>query len=768
MKTLAAALTSRSFSLGGLADFLETADRKHSTEEHGGPLTTKYIDYAVQDVRVTWQCYVALLGELNAHDLSQTRASQVLSEASLGKACLREMAVAPWREVQLNVPDSLIGLIMSTYYGGRSEVHLRRVVRQVLYCDFLSMYPTVCTLMQLWRFVIARGVKWKDTTKTVAGFLDQVALPDLQKLDIWTRLRTIVQVRADDGILPVRASYADEPQATIGLNHLKSKSRLWFTLADCIASKLLTGRTPKIVRAITFQPMRPQDGLKPIQIAGSREYAIDPYRDDFYRTLIDMRSDVKAKLKRAGAAEKHKLETEQQSLKIMANATSYGIFVELIVEKLEEQEKRLCHGPSSKAFEVATDKGEQPGRYFHPLLATLITGAARLLLAISEMLARQNGLDWALCDTDSMALAKPEDMSEAEFFKQAQCVCDWFAPLNPYRIKGPLFKIEDANYGLSDKARNLKLEPLYCFAVSAKRYALFNIGAKGRPIIRKATAHGLGHLRAPYDIENVPPSIPSPSASLGEIGVERWQYDLWYQIIASALAGRPDQVDLSYHPSLDRPAASRYGATTPELLRWFATYNHERPYRDQVKPFNFLISFQASTSPHSDPRPKPIAPYDSNSSKAARKCFCRETGLPVPASQLQNYRQALRQYHLHPESKFENGEPFDIGPTRRRHVEVTAVRHIGKEANKWEEQFHLGFDEDEQMDYGTPPAGVCGLDAVLRKTGIGQRRLANESGLARETIAKMCRGEQVRKTTAAQVWNAVSRLSNQQTEPQEE
>src|ERR1700686_3370080 len=28
----------------------------------------------------------------------------------------------------------------------------------------LSMYPTVCTLMGLWRFVIAGGMSWKDTT----------------------------------------------------------------------------------------------------------------------------------------------------------------------------------------------------------------------------------------------------------------------------------------------------------------------------------------------------------------------------------------------------------------------------------------------------------------------------------------------------------------------------------------------------------------------------------------------------------------------------
>jgi hypothetical protein len=37
----------------------------------------------------------------------------------------------------------------------KTEVRWRQLIRQVLYCDFLSMYPTLCTFMSLWRFVIA-------------------------------------------------------------------------------------------------------------------------------------------------------------------------------------------------------------------------------------------------------------------------------------------------------------------------------------------------------------------------------------------------------------------------------------------------------------------------------------------------------------------------------------------------------------------------------------------------------------------------------------
>jgi hypothetical protein len=56
VKTIAAALLSRSFSLGELAKFLQTPCQKQSPDEHGGPLTVEYIDYAMQDAQVTWEC----------------------------------------------------------------------------------------------------------------------------------------------------------------------------------------------------------------------------------------------------------------------------------------------------------------------------------------------------------------------------------------------------------------------------------------------------------------------------------------------------------------------------------------------------------------------------------------------------------------------------------------------------------------------------------------------------------------------------------------
>lgn len=608
-----------------------------------------------------------------------------------------------------------MGIIMSTYYGGRSEVRSRRIMMQVLYCDFLSMYPTVCTLMGLWRFVIAEAMTWNDATAETIEFLERTSLSELQKPNVWKALTTLVKVRPDRDIFPVRAKYCAESQ-TIGLNFISSEKSLWYTLANAIASKLLTGRPPKIERAIAFVPGNPQGGLQSICIAGKPDFKIDPTGDDFYKRLIDLRSMVKVRMRAAEGQEKEELDAEQQALKILANSTSYGIFVEMNVGDLDKNERRECYGPSGIGFSVETDKNEEPGRYFHPLLATLITGAARLMLSISETLAEQAGIDWAFCDTDSMALSRPDDMDMPTFFSTAQAVCDWFKPLNPYEKKGALFKIEDANFGIAPDQQGDELVPLYCLCISSKRYVLFNLTESGEPIIRKASAHGLGHLLPPYRLDNVPTSIPAPKIPLSEIGVDRWQYDLWHQIIHAELAGHLDQVDLSYHAALEKPAASRYGATTPELLRWFKTYNLNRSYPDHVKPLNFLISFQARprlalpTAEESavikrGRRPKrhqvkPIAPFDKDVGKASPNVFDRKKGGMVPSSDLKTCREVLAQYHLSPESKFLNGDFADRGWTKRRHVQVTDVVHIGKEANKWEEQFFMGFDEEAQIEYG--------------------------------------------------------------------
>ena len=40
------------------------------------------------------------------------------------------------------------------------------------------------------------------------------------------------------------------------------------TLADCIASVLHTGKAPRVLRALRFEPIGVQEGLRPIDVGG--------------------------------------------------------------------------------------------------------------------------------------------------------------------------------------------------------------------------------------------------------------------------------------------------------------------------------------------------------------------------------------------------------------------------------------------------------------------------------------------------------------------
>ena len=374
------------------------------------------------------------------------------------------------------------------------------------------------------------------------------------------------------------------------------------------------------------------------------------------------------------------------------------------------------------------------------------------MLGIAERLCVDKGLDWAFCDTDSMAIAKPDGMGQAEFLECAQSICEWFSSLNPYEKKGSIFKIEDANYQIAGDSVGSNLEPLFCYCISSKRYVLFNVGPSGEVIIRKASAHGLGHYLAPYEADDAPQSIPAPSVALDKIGVDRWHYDLWHEIIRAALDGHPDQVDLSYHSGLSKPAVSRYGATTPKLLGWFKQLNSGREYGDQVKPFNFLIALQSRqklTETDGEPwtpqrgRPRkpspirPVAPFSRNISEAAETAFDRETDKRVEPDSLITYAEALAQYHLRPEAKFLNGDFFDRGRTERRHVIAVQILHIGKEANKWEEQYFLGPDDEAEIEYGAAEnERFMGAKIQALCEEMGERAAAERIGISRTALRR--------------------------------
>jgi hypothetical protein len=112
----------------------------------------------------------------------------------------------------------------------------------------------------------------------------------------------------------------------------------------------------------------------------------------------------------------------------------------------------------------------------------------------------------------------------------------------------------------------------------------------------------------------------------------------------------------------------------------------------------------------------------------------------VRLKQLKTYREALAQYHLHPEAKFLDANYLDRGPTKRRHIQAMAINLIGKEADQLEEQVYLGVDPEAEIDYGLVRPDED-LWARVRQAikAHGLRAVSRAAGVSRERVSAMTR-----------------------------
>ena len=242
LRSFTFALTNESHSLESACKLFKAETGKVHPEEHG-KITPEYIDYNRNDVEATYSLFVRLSKEFEKYNLDEMP-TKLYSPASIGKAYFRAMGIKPFNEKNPEFPKEFLGNLMVGYYGGRSEVRVRKTPMEVALIDFLSMYPTMCIIQNLWQFVIADKVDWVDDTENVRKFVDGTTIHDLSNPDTWKKLTVLVQVQPDEDILPVRSKYGDKLTFNIGLNYLTSKDTCWYVLSDVLASKLLTGKTP--------------------------------------------------------------------------------------------------------------------------------------------------------------------------------------------------------------------------------------------------------------------------------------------------------------------------------------------------------------------------------------------------------------------------------------------------------------------------------------------------------------------------------------------
>jgi len=760
LRTLAFALTDRGYSLESACKAFGVKHGKQATSCHG-IVTTGYIDYNRRDVLATAELAAKLIAEYDRHpiDLQETKA---YSPASIGKAYLRAMGIKPIRERQPDFPAKYLGYAQSAFFGGRTSAHIRKVPVPVVYTDFLSMYPTVNNLMGLWRFVTAREIRVVEHCREeIQDFLNRLTAKDLFNPETWKHLTAFVRLIPDGDILPSRAKYSTETNDwQVAVNHVHAEGdnqALWYSLPDVVASVLLTGRVPKIVDAFRIEPVEEVEGLKPVKLRGA--VGVDPREEDFFKIVIEQRKSLASRADLSGE-DRARLD---KTLKVLANATSYGINAEMNRQEADAKVEVICHGIDEDPYTCRVSHPEVPGEYCFPPLASLITGAARLMLALLEHSVTQRGGTYAMEDTDSMAIVATEhggpvacpggsnltkDASaaiNALSWNTVQEIVDQFAALNPYGrsvVPGSILKIEDDNFD----PRTGKQRQIFCVAISAKRYARFLWDQSDNPVLlRKGennkvdgwSEHGLGYLLNPTD----------PDSDDRE-----WTAQAWLNTIRKS-AGLSTQS----LPFENLPAVGRLSASSPAVMKALGDFNHGKHYRDQIKPFNFLLTCYINPLGHpvgTDPeRFHLIAPYQSDSRRWLKvKWIDQYTGQQYrittaghhgsrQAARVKTYGEVLREYEFHPESKCADadGEPCrrqTVGLLQRRHIRVEMVRYIGKESNLLDDvqtglvhasqnvyTEYVDPRRDEWQTVILPALNDMTVSMLIEKTGMSRRAL---------------------------------------------
>jgi hypothetical protein len=767
--TVGSAMLGGRHRLADLATLLQTPTRKASVAQHGGKLTHDYIHYAIADTQVTWECYTALASRYAGYRLD-TPLHKIYSEASIGKAHLRQMRLRPWRDLNPDAPHWLIATIMETYYGGRTETRIRRMPMPGVHTDVRAEYPTVFVLQRLWPFLTGQRFRWSEESPAVIrAQLTSLTVNALLDPQFWPQLTRLVLVAPDGDLLPTRSRQPGSAVANLAIARRVDGPAQWFTYADVIASWLHTGRIPHIRRVLRFTPGPTQPGLRPIEIAGRGEFRVDPSTDDLIQRCVELRETIRAEqhdATQAGDTERAAaLDAQQQAAKIVANTIAYGGPIEINTTEHRRGQPVTVYLPDGTSYQSTSTRTEEPGSFFNPLVATLVAGAGRLLLALIMRLVADRGGHYVFCDTDSLFIVAtkhgglvpcPGGGCRLDDGKPAITELTWqdvdeivaqLRPLNPFH--GPLagrsiLKVEDINYDPDTG----KQRQIYTLSIASKRYALFGYDNHGRPRLLgepgtyKRSEHGLGHL--------LNPTSPDPDTPQDRF------YDRWWEQILHDEFGIP----LDPPDWFDRPAIGRLAITSRHEERTFRAYNADQPYDQQTRPFNFgVMCFPKPGQPAcgalvaplvTDPRQWQHLTWQQRGDPTQPPVTIRtgDQQFPIHGTVVvQSYYDVYSDYREHPETKAATptGDPVLPGtrgllapPT----ITATGVDRIGKEANRLTDDDLVDGDDDQPVHYATGTCRGCNAPVAGKREWCSdacRKRAARRSRVATSTAPKPAR-----------------------------
>ncbi len=753
LHTLAFALTDKSHSLESAIEAFGSRVKKQK-HDPTGKISAPEINYARQDVRATLGLLNALKHEYELHPI-RLPPYKAYSPASIGKAYLRAMGIEePFTKFK-NIRPRLHGIAMSAYFGGRAECRIRRWPVPVVPVDLTSEYPSVDALLGLWNILTAQRLDIVDATKEVRKILKSVTLEQLFQPSFWKKLNFYALVIPDWEVVPVRAVYGTSGgTCNIGLNELQWKQKLWLAGPDLL-SAVLNGHIPKVFKAFRIVPRGKQRGLRPIKLRG--EILVDPRKEDFFTRVIEYRKQ-----------NKHNFHLEY-FLKILANSTSYGTYLELNPVKVERDKRPKIAVYSGELVkkQLAPDTIEQPGRFYFPLLGALITSGGRLLLAMIERCVRDAGGTYLCCDTDALTVVAskkggivqlPDGASiRALSWVEVDRIARRFDSLSPYnrKIVPHLLRLTDENQNKNGIQRQL-----YGFSIAAKRYALYTTKCGNNYCdhsncvkIVDPKAHGLIFF-APSDER--------------EKGLPKWWWELWRFLLSLEFRQIKDpefKVLMIGGKAVDAHTARAINGqprwiSLPAMLKMrISTPHFMEQMKGKVSPFGFVLHPRT----RENAKLTLLTAFSRNRALWAKSlCVNTRDGTfhrldEISRPDVITLGDVLCGYIQHPEIKSlgPDGEKCTAetrGLLKRIPIRGGLHHPIGKEISRFEQgqDDFIENVEDSVIRYdGGRVAANESLKAEIKKLGL--RKTTKETGLDRKTIRGVLSGQKVKVSTLAKV-----------------
>jgi hypothetical protein len=508
--------------------------------------------------------------------------------------------------------------------------------------------------------------------------------------------------------------------------------------------------------------------MQPAMLMGA--ILVDPNRDDFFKCVIEHR-----KANEMNKALKH-------ALKIIANSTSYGAYVELNEQKQNKPTRLQVYSGDDHRTLLNVKEIEAPGPWFFAPLASLICSGGRLLLAMAEACVTEVGGSWMAADTDSImvvankngrevagAIKRPEDyvalkegsLSEKEFapvpalsHASVRKISERFASLNPYCFGGSILKIEDVCYQDEDSKKALRT--VWGVGISAKRYFLFT-HERGRVKTVDAKGHGLGFLMAP---------VENPKG-----WNKKWPY--WIELAWLYVLRNEGIIFQDIDPDfLDKPAMMQIPVSSPAVLGRLKKF--AKPYDFVLAP---IVSDARLSLEEQTEKPILIMRFTRNLAEWLSATYYNvRTGKPCRITlgdsknsdviPVKSYRQILNWYPYNPEHKSlapggqHQCDQYTRGILERSHVIAAQHKPCGKEIKR---KLNQGLIEHPDADGGQSTSqfhcrvyeGRVAADEEMRRwlTNFSERQIKKATGLKRRTIRLIRHGEFVKQSTFQKIAN---------------